>query len=114
MSAGQFYEIYRGSSIGAALIDTVDDLINEGLIEPQLAMKVLNNFDRAIAQELASNTKLDKLNFKASLGGRLLFCDEVWTFLIKDVHFKVNNNSETFDADKVKIVACNSKKPGEP
>ena len=118
------------SSIGAALIDTVDDLINDGSIEPQLAMKVLTNFDKAIAQELASNTKLDKLSFKvsrerarlprlltlAALKGHLdtyRFCDEVWTFLIKDVHFKVNNNSETFDADKVKIVACNSKKPGE-
>ncbi|KAL9622596.1 MAG: hypothetical protein Q9160_003093 [Pyrenula sp. 1 TL-2023] len=111
--ASQYYEIYRGSSIGAALIDTVDDLINDGRIEPQLAMKVLSNFDRSIAQELAGNNKLEKLTFKAKLD-TYRFCDEVWTFLIKDVHFKVGNGSEAFDADKVKIVACNSKRPGDP
>lgn len=40
------------------------------------------------------------------------FCDEVWTFLIEDVNFKMEN-SQTVQADKVKIVSCNSKKPGE-
>lgn len=40
------------------------------------------------------------------------FCDEVWTFLIKDVIFKLDNQ-ETVSADKVKIVSCNSKRPGE-
>jgi hypothetical protein len=37
------------------------------------------------------------------------FCDEVWTFLIKDVTFKMENSSQTVQADKVKIVSCNSK-----
>lgn len=40
------------------------------------------------------------------------FCDEVWTFLIKDVIFKLDNQT-TVSADKVKIVSCNSKRPGE-
>jgi len=40
------------------------------------------------------------------------FCDEVWTFLVKDVKFK-SDASQEFTADKVKIVSCNSKKPGE-
>jgi transcription initiation factor TFIIA small subunit len=40
------------------------------------------------------------------------FCDEVWTFLIKDVNFKLDNGA-TVSADKVKIVSCNSKRPGE-
>lgn len=40
------------------------------------------------------------------------FCDEVWTFLIKDVNFKLDNQT-TVSADKVKIVSCNSKRPGE-
>lgn len=41
------------------------------------------------------------------------FCDEVWTFLIKNVTFKLQNNT-LVTTDKVKIVSCNSKKPGEP
>lgn len=40
------------------------------------------------------------------------FCDEVWTFLIKDVTFKLDNQTPV-TADKVKIVSCNSKRPGE-
>ncbi len=40
------------------------------------------------------------------------FCDDVWTFLVKDVRFKSDGGQE-FTADKVKIVSCNSKKPGE-
>jgi transcription initiation factor TFIIA small subunit len=40
------------------------------------------------------------------------FCDEVWTFLIKDVTFKLDTQ-QTVQADRVKIVSCNSKRPGE-
>jgi transcription initiation factor TFIIA small subunit len=37
------------------------------------------------------------------------FCDEVWTFLIKNVTFKIEGGQ--VHADKVKIVSCNAKKP---
>ncbi|KAL1952937.1 hypothetical protein VTO42DRAFT_3921 [Malbranchea cinnamomea] len=110
MSNQSYYELYRGSSIGLALTDTLDDLINEGRIEPQLAMKVLSNFDRVITEVLAEKVKA-KLSFKGHLD-TYRFCDEVWTFLIKDVTFKLDNQS-TIQADKVKIVSCNSKRPGE-
>lgn len=36
------------------------------------------------------------------------FCDEVWTFIIKDVKFKLDNQ-HTVEAERVKIVACQSK-----
>jgi hypothetical protein len=50
-------------SIGLSLTDTLDDLINDGRIEPQLAMKILANFDRAITEVLADKVKA-RLNFK--------------------------------------------------
>lgn len=40
------------------------------------------------------------------------FCDEVWTFLIKDVTFKMEGN-QSVTVDKVKIVSCNAKRPGD-
>ena len=46
-----------------SLTDTLDDLINEGRIEPQLAMKILSNFDRVITEVLADKVKA-KLSFK--------------------------------------------------
>jgi transcription initiation factor TFIIA small subunit len=42
------------------------------------------------------------------------FCDEVWTFVVRDVNFKLDSqNSPPVHAERVKIVAMNSKKPGE-
>jgi transcription initiation factor TFIIA small subunit len=40
------------------------------------------------------------------------FCDEVWTFIIKNAVFKLENQ-QTVQAEKIKIVSCNSKRPGE-
>lgn len=97
-------------SIGEALIDTVDELINEGRIEPQLAMKVLAQFDRSISETLQSQVK-SRLTFKGHLE-TYRFCDDVWTFLVKDVKFKTDANVE-FTAEKCKIVSCNSRRPGE-
>ncbi|KAI9828057.1 MAG: Transcription initiation factor IIA small chain (TFIIA 13.5 kDa subunit) [Thelocarpon impressellum] len=110
MNNQAYYELYRRSSLGMALTDTLDDLITDRRIEPQLAIKILANFDRSITEVLAEKVKA-RLTFKGHLD-TYRFCDEVWTFLIKDVNFKLDNQS-TVHADKVKIVSCNSKKPGE-
>jgi len=104
--AGAYYELYRGTSIGLALADTLDDLISSRRIEPQLAMRIMANFDQSIATVLGEKVKA-RMNFKGHLDV-YRFCDEVWTFVIKDVKFKLDN-SQTIDAEKVKIVACQSK-----
>lgn len=95
-----------------ALTDTLDDLISDQRIDPQLAMKILANFDRAITEVLQEKVRA-RLTFKGSLD-TYRFCDEVWTFLLKDVTFKMDGGQQTVTAQKVKIVSCNSKKPGEP
>lgn len=61
--AQSFYELYRRSSIGLALTDTLDDLISDSRIDPQLAMKILGNFDQAITEALQKNVK-SRLQFK--------------------------------------------------
>lgn len=40
------------------------------------------------------------------------FCDDVWTFIIKDINFKLDNTNP-LTAEKVRIVSCSSKRPGE-
>ena len=52
-------------SIGLALTDTLDDLISEERINPQLAMKILGNFDQAITETLQKNVK-SRLSFKVN------------------------------------------------
>ncbi|KAJ9623108.1 Transcription initiation factor IIA subunit 2 [Taxawa tesnikishii (nom. ined.)] len=99
----KYYEIYRNTSIGLALADTLDDLISSRRIEPQLAIKIMNNFDQMIAQVLGERVKA-RMSFKGHLD-TYRFCDEVWTFIIKDIKFKLDN-SQPVEAEKVKIVSC--------
>ncbi|WPH04607.1 Hypothetical protein R9X50_00749900 [Acrodontium crateriforme] len=105
-AAQGYYELYRGTSIGLALADTLDDLISSRRIEPQLAMRIMQNFDQSIASVLGEKVKA-RMSFKAHLD-TYRFCDEVWTFVIKDVKFKLDNG-QFVEAERVKIVACQSK-----
>ncbi|GAB7325874.1 hypothetical protein MBLNU13_g09942t1 [Cladosporium sp. NU13] len=105
-----FYELYRSSSIGLALADTLDDLISSRRIEPQLAMRILQNFDQSIATVLGDKVKA-RMTFKGHLD-TYRFCDEVWTFIIKDVKFKLDNTNNV-EAERVKIVACQSKEKAQ-
>ncbi|KAL8668610.1 MAG: hypothetical protein Q9224_007785 [Gallowayella concinna] len=73
-------------------------------------MKILHSFDKIVTDVLAERVKA-RLTFKGHLD-TYRFCDEVWTFLIKDVNFKLDNQVP-IQAEKIKIVSCNSKRPGE-
>ena len=53
------------TSIGMGLIDTLDQFIQLGRIEPQLAMKVLATFDRVMAEVMADRVKA-RLTFKVT------------------------------------------------
>ncbi|AAW44439.2 transcription initiation factor TFIIA small subunit [Cryptococcus neoformans] len=110
MSAGQtYYEFYRGSSIGTALTDALDELITQGDIPPQLAMRVLQQFDKSLTECLQKGVK-NKTTIKGHLSTYRL-CDDVWTFVVKDPQFKmegVGAGSEMVTGSKIKIVACKS------
>ncbi|KAG0684071.1 Transcription initiation factor IIA small chain (TFIIA 13.5 kDa subunit) [Pichia californica] len=110
MNGPSYYEFYRRSTVGATLADALDTLIVDQRIQPQLAMKVLANFDRVTSDHLRSDVRA-KMTFKGHLS-TYRFCDDVWTFVIKDVNMKLDDN-EVLDVGKFKIVACNSKKSGE-
>ena len=53
------------ASLGLALIDTLDELVHGGHIEPQLAMKVILSFDKCITEVLADKVKA-RLSFKVA------------------------------------------------
>lgn len=65
LSAITYYRLANVAldSLGATLTDTLDDLITDTRIDPQLAMKILANFDRAIADVLQDKVKA-RLTFK--------------------------------------------------
>ncbi|KAF2672263.1 transcription initiation factor IIA, gamma subunit [Microthyrium microscopicum] len=105
-----YYELYRRSSIGNSLVDALDAFIADRRIEPQIAIKMLEHFDRVVAEVLSDKVK-SRLSFKGHLD-TYRFCDDVWTFIVKDITFKLDNQSP-LTSEKIKIVAMNSKKPGE-
>lgn len=64
-------ELTDVTSLGLSLTDTLDDLINEGRIEPQLAMKILSTFDRVVTEVLADKVRA-RLTFKVSYLARVM------------------------------------------
>ncbi|KAI8917649.1 transcription initiation factor IIA, gamma subunit, helical domain-containing protein [Powellomyces hirtus] len=102
------YELYRRSSLGTALTDTLDELITESHMDPQLAMKVLAQFDVTIAEALHT-----KVRAKAIIKGHLReyrFCDDVWTFVVDHPSFRLDGG-DTIEADRIKFVACTARAP---
>lgn len=92
------------------MTDALDKFISERKIEPQIAIKMLQHFDKVVADVLQEKVKA-RMSFKGSLD-TYRFCDEVWTFIIKDINFKLETSSN-IHSDRIKIVAMNAKKPGE-
>ncbi|KAG1867225.1 transcription initiation factor IIA, gamma subunit, helical domain-containing protein [Suillus subalutaceus] len=93
--ASAYYEFYRGSSIGMALTDSLDELITSGAITPQLAMKVLQQFDKSLADTMVKQVKTKTtLKARALLGSLRTYrlCDDVWTFIVKNPSFKMESN----------------------
>ncbi|CCC71604.1 hypothetical protein NCAS_0H02940 [Naumovozyma castellii] len=118
MAVPGYYELYRRSTIGNSLVDALDTLISDGRIEASLAMRVLETFDKVVSETLKDNTAA-KMSVKGNLD-TYGFCDDVWTFIVKNCKVTVEGNSNIMDAngesqnvitvDKLRIVACNSKR----
>ncbi|QLG72183.1 hypothetical protein HG535_0C05370 [Zygotorulaspora mrakii] len=117
MAIPGYYELYRRSTVGNSLVDALDTLISDGRIEASLAMRVLETFDKVVAETLKDNTQ-SKLTVKGNLD-TYGFCDDVWTFIVKNCQVTVEGNLDgvsggdnhtTVSVDKLRIVACNSKK----
>jgi len=96
------YEIYRKSTLGVCLTESLDELVTNSSISPELAIRVLKQFDASINEALHTKVK-SKMSFKGHLH-TYRFVDNVWTLILENVNFKIDN--ETISTDKVKIVAC--------
>lgn len=102
--------IYRQSKLGDSLVEALDVMITQEKITPDLAYKVLGEFDSAMVNALAT-----KVNARATFKGHLdtyRFCDNVWTFVLSNASFKTSGAqmySPDIVVDKVKIVCVDSR-----
>ncbi|XP_078437097.1 transcription initiation factor IIA gamma chain / TFIIA-gamma (TFIIA-S) [Wolffia australiana] len=99
------FELYRRSSIGMCLTETLDEMVSSGTLSPELAIQVLVQFDRSMTEALETQVK-SKVTIKGHLH-TYRFCDNVWTFILQDATFKNEGTQE--NVGRVKIVACDSK-----
>ncbi|KAL4434076.1 hypothetical protein ABPG75_000517 [Micractinium tetrahymenae] len=67
--------LYRQSKLGLSLVDALDQLVEEGKLPPQLALRILDEYDSVVLDALET-----KVTAKASLKGHLdiyRYCDNV-------------------------------------
>jgi transcription initiation factor TFIIA small subunit len=114
------YQMYRSTTLGDALQKTLDEFIQvpfscnssirppiqDGQITPQLALKVMTTFDKAINKALSQRAK-NKTIFKAGKLRTYRFCDNVWTFVMEDVEFR--DSKQLGVIERVKFVACDGR-----
>lgn len=81
------YQLYRNTTLGHTLQESLDELIQYNQIPVALANKVLLQFDKSMNHSLANKVK-SRLTFKAGKLHTYRFCDNVWTFLLNDVEFR--------------------------
>ncbi|KAI1717107.1 transcription initiation factor IIA, gamma subunit domain-containing protein [Ditylenchus destructor] len=101
------YQMYRSTTLGEALRQSLDELIAEGLISEQLAARVTTTFDQCINNALATRAR-NKVNFKAEKLRAYRFCDNVWTFVMEKVEFRDSQRPIDGAIDRVKFVACDA------
>ncbi|KAL5559934.1 hypothetical protein UlMin_036145 [Ulmus minor] len=99
------FELYRRSTIGMCLTETLDEMVQSGTLSPDLAIQVLVQFDKSMTEALETQVK-SKVNIKGHLH-TYRFCDNVWTFILQNATFKTEECAE--QVERVKIVACDSK-----
>ena len=67
------YELYRKSTLGTTLTDSLDELVRDHELTPQLAVKVLQTFDKSIAETFRTQVK-SKNTFKVPVIPMRLLC----------------------------------------
>jgi len=100
------YQLYRNTTLGHTLQEALDELMQMQMLSPNLALRVLLQFDKSINSAL-SNRVRQKVNFKAEILNTYRFCDNVWTLMLNNVEFR--DLPELTRVDRVKIVACDAK-----
>ncbi|SPP88082.1 transcription initiation factor IIA subunit 2-like [Drosophila guanche] len=100
------YQLYRTTTLGITLQETLTECVQKGEMTPDLARTVLLQFDKSMNEGLKQNAK-SQLAFKAMKLETYQMCDDVWTLKLNDVEFR--EKEFVLKVDKVKIVACVAK-----
>ncbi|CCA70905.1 hypothetical protein PIIN_04841 [Serendipita indica DSM 11827] len=105
MSQVQNWQIYRWSTVGLALLDTVDELVRDNMISVEMANIIMARYDESVCSTLRK--KVDsKCSFTAKCQTFNLV-DEVYRFSLKNVRFKMEAG-QVVTVPTMKITALKS------
>ncbi|KAJ6535301.1 transcription initiation factor IIA gamma subunit [Mycena vulgaris] len=95
-------EVYRGSAMGVALIDSLDEFVRANVVPEELARHILTEFDRVMAEAIVSKVKA-RATVKAHLKTYRL-CEDVWYFNLRNATFKMDDK-QTVSTGKINVIA---------
>lgn len=101
------YQIYRSSTLGEALEHILGEYQTDGTLPSSLVNRMMNIFDQSFARAMKTRVK-SKYAFQSQKLRTYRFCDNVWTFILQDVHFRDQIYKTTLDVADVRVVACDS------
>jgi len=90
--------------IGIALADSIDELLREEAITPQLAQTIMTQFDHAIINSLKKMKSKAKFTAACKTFNHV---DEVYKFNLKNVSFTMEGSLSVKVPD-MRIIACKS------
>jgi hypothetical protein len=100
---------YRVSTIGIQLEETLQELLNEGVIDIDLGDIIRKKFDKSMAKVIEKLIK-DKPIIKGKLK-HYQNCDNVWVFHVSNPEIRVSSYSLPIQINEpLKIIACDDSK----
>lgn len=103
-------EIFRVSTIGETLCDTLDELFVSGKLTGELANKILQTFDEKMPKVLADNTLVkERISFKGKLGKTYKKFNDFCSIDGENVTIKLEKGN-TFELEKLRIMAKEAKR----
>eukprot|EP00041_Stephanoeca_diplocostata_P006701 m.91611 g.91611 ORF g.91611 m.91611 type:complete len:106 (-) comp16501_c0_seq2:322-639(-) len=104
-------ELYRVVSIGSALSDALDELIQSQQLTQELAEKIKMQFDRSLNKVMSTKLK-NKASFKAHCKTFNQF-EHVHKYRFDKVTVSLDKETK-LEADGMKLVACDAKVVPDP
>ncbi|KAI6217679.1 Transcription initiation factor IIA subunit 2 [Aphelenchoides fujianensis] len=99
--------IYRYTTLGIALDETLREFVADGAISELLARRILIRFDKSMGRVLNKRTN-NLILFKADKLRTYRFVDSVWTLVFEGVELRGVWPAVEQPIGRLKIVACDT------
>ncbi len=109
------YSHYREGTLGVALQESLDELVEEGVLKPEQAVTALQHFDVEMNKHLEQQEKVDPM-FMHIEGSIKTYrnAESVWQWQLSDARVKFAvadmnlKRSKPFDLTNVKVIATDA------